>query len=443
MNRPVSPSLSQRGVARTLLYLCGALFVLGAAVHNPGCISLAVHGARDVFHRGIAAPAANRIHHMQWLFLASGAVLLFVSWLVGRVPALDSFFRRSAVEKFVLVALVAIAPILWAELALRAFVPTRETTTKLFERDDELGWRLRPGANDTWGGVAVDINEKGYRGPVIPYERATGRKRVLYLGDSVTFGYRIARWQDTFPVLADSLAGAGDSVEVETINLSVEGYSQWQEAIVMAKEGARYRPDLVVLGFVLNDVTEMFHLVRFGGAEEGFQMRHTASSWLARLLQKSAIVYEVQNVTREIKAKRRLGEDVRLGAIKQQALDVETLMRRPDQANVKTAWDFALADLKKIADQCDALHIPFVVVAFPFAVQLSDPSGLAAPQRVLANYTSARNIEMIDMLPPLAAAARADTTASLFLDEDHLSDAGHRVVAGFLAPVIRNHLRPN
>jgi lysophospholipase L1-like esterase len=263
---------------------------------------------------------------------------------------------------------------------------------------------------------------------------------VLYLGDSVTFGYRVARWQDTFPFLADSLAGAGNSVQVETVNLSVEGYSQWQEAIVMAKEGARYRPDVVVLGFVLNDVTEMFHLVRFGGAEEGFQMRHAASSWIERLLQKSAIVYEVQNVTREIKAKRRLGEDLRLGAIKQQSLEVETLMRRPDQANVKTAWDFALADLQKVADQCASLHIPLIVVAFPFAVQLHDPIDLGAPQAVLAHYASARNIEMIDMLPALSVAACGDTTASLFLDEDHFSIQGHRLVAGVLSEAIANKL---
>jgi lysophospholipase L1-like esterase len=436
----VSTSLSKRGVARTLLTLCGTIFVLGAVLHNPGCISLAVQGARHVFHRQIAAPAATRIHHMQWLFLAAGLIMLAKAWIIGRVPALDSFFRRPAVEKLVLVALVAVAPILWGELALRAFVPPREATTKLFERDDEVGWKLRPGATDTWGGVIVHINEGGYRGPVVPYQRVLGKRRVLFLGDSVTFGYRIAQWQDTFPFLADSLASPRDPAGIETVNLSVEGYSQWQEAIVMAKEGARYRPDLVVVGFVLNDVTEMFHLVRFGGAEEGFQMRHAASNWFTRLLEKSAIVYEVQNVTREIKAKRRLGQDVRLGAIKQQALEVETLMRRPDQANVKTAWDFALADLQKIADQCRTLNVPLVVVAFPFAVQLADPDGLSAPQRVLANYTRARNIEMVDMLPPLAAAARADSTTSLFLDEDHFSATGHRVVAGLLSKLIAERL---
>ena len=437
----MSSSLSQRGVVRTLLTLCGVLFILGAALHNPGCISLAVNGARSAFHRpGIAIPPAARIHEMQWLFLVVGATFLAVSWIIGRVSALDSFFRRALTEKLVLVTLVAVATILWGELALRAFVPPREASTKLFLHDDNLGWKLNPGASDTWGGVAVHINEKGYRGPVVPYERTAGKKRVLFLGDSVTFGYRIARWEDTFPFLADSLAGARDSLEIETVNLAVEGYSQWQEAIVLETEGARYRPDLVVLGFVLNDVTEMFHLVKFGGAEEGFQMRHAASTWLGRVLSKSAIVYEVQNVTREIKAKRRLGEDLRLGAIKQQSLEVETLMRRPDQANVKTAWDFALADLQKIADQCRALNIPFVVVAFPFEVQLHDAMNLGTPQRVLFNYTQARNIEMVDLLPPLSAAACGNDTLSLFLDEDHFSLEGHRMVADLLSETIAGKL---
>jgi lysophospholipase L1-like esterase len=286
----------------------------------------------------------------------------------------------------------------------------------------------------------VRINERGHRGPLVPYERTPGTHRVLYLGDSVTFGYKIARWQDTFPFLADSLLAARSGAPVETVNLSVEGYSQWQQAIVMQTEGARYQPDVVVLGFVLNDVTEMFHLTRFGGAEEGFQMRHAAASWIERVLDRSAIVYQVQNITREIKAKRRLGEDVRLGAIKQQALDVETLMRRPDQANVKTAWDFALADLQKIADLCAAQNIRFVVVAFPFAVQLEDPDGLSAPQRVLENYTRARGIACLDLLPELSRAARADSTAALFLDEDHLSLEGHRLVAEWLVPMVISQL---
>lgn len=434
-------TLSRHGVARTLLLLAGILFVVGSILHSPWIVSAAVEAARGMFHRAIAIPPSARIRQMQWLFLGVGVAFLLFSWLIGRVPALDKWFRRPTVEKVVLGVLVVILPITWGELSLRAFVPPRDAnTTSLFMKDKELGWKLRPGASDTWGGVKVTINERGNRGPVVPYERKPGVHRILWLGDSVTFGYRIARWQDTVPFLADSLLFAMN-VPVETVNLAVEGYSQWQEAIVMATEGVKYQPDLVVVGFVLNDVTEMFHLPQFGGAEEGFQMRHTASSWIERVFDRSAIVYEVQNLTREIKAKRRLGQDVRLGAIKQQALDVETLMRHPDQANVKTAWDFALADLQKIADQCQSLGIPLLVVEFPFAVQLDDPQGLGAPQTVLENYAHARGIQTYDLLPYLSAIAGIQPMNPLFLDEDHLSIPGHQVVARLLAPVLANQVQ--
>lgn len=401
-----------------------------------------VHGARAVLHRpGNITPSAEHVHGAQWRFVVVGIALVVLAWVIGRVPALDRWFRRAAVEKLVLVLAVVIGPIAWAEVALRAIVPPLGGTTRIFVRDEELGWRFNPGATDMWGGVQVHINKDGYRGPLIPVARTPGTHRVLYLGDSVTFGYRVAHWQDTFPFMADSLAAALDAHPIETLNLSVEGYSQWQEAIVMDKTGARYRPDMVVLGFVLNDVTEMFHLVRFGGSGEGFQIGHAAASWFERLTSHSAIVYEVQKVTREIKARKRLGEDVRLGAIKQQALDVETLMRRPDQDNVKMAWGIALADLQKIADRCHELDIPFLVVAFPFAVQLSDPAGLAAPQRALSQYASAHGIRCVDMLPVLAEAAKDSTRAPLFLDEDHFSPAGHRLVADLLAPLIAQTLQ--
>ena len=439
-----STSLSRRGPARTLLSLSGGVFLFGAILHNPWCLSLAVRAARVLFHRpGIAVPDASRVVSMQWLFLAAALLCFAASWTIGRVGAFDRWFRRPLVEKLVLVVVVVAVPIGWLELGLRAFVPPREQTTTIFLHDDRLGWRLQPGAADRWGGIEVRINERGCRGPVVPYERTARDRRVLYLGDSVTFGYGIARWQDTFPFVADSLIAARDSLPVETVNLAVEGYSQWQQAIVMAGEGGRYQPDLVVLGFVLNDVTEMFHLVRFGGAEEGYQMRHAATSRLDRVLSKSALVYEIQNVVREVKAKRRLGQDVRLGAIKQEALEVETLMRRPDQPNVRIAWDFALADLKKIDDECRARGIPLLVVVFPFAVQLSDPAGLSAPQRVITSYAQARGIPVIDLLPPLAAHAREHDVAltALFLDQDHLSVEGHRIVAELLAGPIAERLR--
>jgi lysophospholipase L1-like esterase len=427
---------SSRGVARLLLFAAGVVLCAGAAIHNPWTVELAVRAARALFHKpGIGIPENHLIHRAQIVYLAAGALVLAAAWLIGRWPAVDRWFRRPLVEKMVLAVVVVALPLAWLEIGLRPFVPPHEKTTTIFVRDDELGWKLRPGAVDQWGGVEVRINERGFRGPVVPYERAPGKRRILFLGDSVTFGYTIARWEDTWPHVLADLVAARDSLPVETVNLAVEGYSQWQQYIVLSNEGAKYDPDLVVIGFVLNDVTEMFHLARFGGSDEGFQLRHSYASRAERLLSKSALLYELQNVIREVKARRRLGDDLRLGAIRQEQLEVETLMHSPDQPNVRTAWDIALGDLQRIVDWCAARDIPVLVVVFPFTVQLDDPAGLSAPQKVIVSYAHARVIPTIDLLPRLADYTRAAGAlpSDLFADHDHLSLEGHRVVADLLA----------
>jgi hypothetical protein len=110
-------------------------------------------------------------------------------------------------------------------------------------------------------------------------------------------------------------------------------------------------------------------------------------------------------------------------------------MHAPEQANVRTAWDIALADLQRIVDWCGVRDIPVLLVVFPFTVQLDDPAGLAAPQKVIVEYARARGIPTIDLLPLLAGHVRATGTppSRLFVDHDHLSVEGHRVVAGLLA----------
>jgi len=430
-----TPMAARRGAVRLLLLLAGFTLLAGAALHNPWTVRLAVRAASALVHRTVAVPDSALIHRAQLAYLVAGVVVLLAAYLIGRLPPLDRFFRRPLVEKIMLALVVLLLPLVWLEVGLRPFVPPQEKTTTLFLRDDALGWKLRPNAVDQWGGVEVHVNARGFRGPVVPYERAGNARRILYLGDSVTFGYRVARWEDTWPfVLADSLR-ARDSIPVETVNLAVEGYSQWQELLLLAGEGEKYAPDLVVVGFVLNDVTEMFHLARFGGSDESFQLRQSYSSPLQKLLAKSALVYELQNVIREVKARRALGEDLRLGAIRQEQLEVESLMRSPEAPAVRTAWDIALADLQRIAGWCEARDIPVLVVVFPFTVQLEDPEGLGAPQKVIDGYTRARGIPALDLLPLLVDYSR-DTGAAptdIFLDHDHLSETGHRVVAGLVA----------
>jgi lysophospholipase L1-like esterase len=109
------------------------------------------------------------------------------------------------------------------------------------EPDPELGWLFRPG---TVVGSAT-INERGMRGPVLPAEKAPGRFRILFVGDSTCFGLHVAL-EETFAAIASrrlEVALPAQGIEYEIGALP--GYSSWHSRVVTRRLLAQ-RPDLVV-----------------------------------------------------------------------------------------------------------------------------------------------------------------------------------------------------
>ena len=76
--------------------------------------------------------------------------------------------------------------------------------------------------------------------------------RLLFLGDSCTFGYRLSH-TDTFVKRAeDALRVRFPQANVRCINAGVPGYTIFQGWRFLETRGARYEPDLVVLNFDWN-----------------------------------------------------------------------------------------------------------------------------------------------------------------------------------------------
>jgi lysophospholipase L1-like esterase len=126
------------------------------------------------------------------------------------------------------------------------------------EFDPMLGWRKKSSFSG-WHvtpeyAVREELNSKGLRGPEIPYERTPGATRILMLGDSFAEGYSVALEDTVSEVLARELDARRGGVH-EVVNAGTGGYSTDQELLFFGLEGAKYRPDAVVLLFFLNDVT--------------------------------------------------------------------------------------------------------------------------------------------------------------------------------------------
>ena len=319
------------------------------------------------------------------------------------------------------------------DLAARPLVPLPRKST-LFIRDPELGWRLRPSAQDLWDGVPVQVNAKGLRGPELDYARRPGAARILYLGDSVTVGYRLPSHADSYPYLTAERLQRRVGRAIETVNGGVNGYSTWQEVRWLEREGIRYQPDLIVLGFVLNDVAGEVEARRGWRGPASKQLALSVSSRIDRIANYSALVALARQAALAV----RFGRDVRGGAMREELFGVRRLVDDPEGADVREAWAVTRGDLDRLATLCRRRQIRLCLVIFPYTFQVGVARGADDPQRRLLEFGRQLGIPALDLLPVLRARALVDglAPADYFLDVDHPSVLGSVVVADSLADFI-------
>ena len=112
-----------------------------------------------------------------------------------------------------------------------------------------------PNSQGTSYGHPVRVNSWGFRGPEVEMRRVEpdAAFRVMVLGDSTTMGHSVeenARYSD---VLGAQLRKAYPKPPIEIVNLAIEGYETVQEEKILRRFWPAVTPDLVILGFSIND----------------------------------------------------------------------------------------------------------------------------------------------------------------------------------------------
>ncbi len=99
------------------------------------------------------------------------------------------------------------------------------------------------------------INSRGFRDlREFKYSKSPDVVRVLVLGDSFTVGYEVRQDQTYASILEGYLRKNGLNAEV--INAGMSGNSNAEELVFLEQEGVKYEPDVVILGFFLNDLMD-------------------------------------------------------------------------------------------------------------------------------------------------------------------------------------------
>ena len=127
----------------------------------------------------------------------------------------------------------------------------------LFLSDAVRGQRLAPNYDGWFAGIPVHINNLGFRDPRdYSIAKQSNTFRILFLGDSVTFGHGSV-YEHTYPYLVEQkLKAWRPDVDWQVWNLAVPGYNTSQELEHLKEVGPRFSPDLVVVGFYDNDLVD-------------------------------------------------------------------------------------------------------------------------------------------------------------------------------------------
>src|SRR5262249_54878478 len=138
----------------------------------------------------------------------------------------------------------------------------------IFEGDSLLLWRLKPNLDRAiWDFTVLSTNAQHFRAAYPVTNKPAGVFRIVCLGDSVTFGYRVPPvWPERptdynpewlpYPMLLEKeLRTANPGKQIEVIAMAVPGYTSHQGLAWLRRDIAVLEPDVLTVSFGWNDVS--------------------------------------------------------------------------------------------------------------------------------------------------------------------------------------------
>lgn len=254
-------------------------------------------------------------------------------------------------------------------------------------------WHRMPDGRSFWVVRGPGRNADGMRDRDHDVEKAPGLYRIVFLGDSVTVGFGVARSQ-AYPTIFESFLHQS-GVSAEVLNIAVSGWATLQQTTAYEAIARRYHPDHVFLGFCLNDVAEMHN-----------NLTEPPAAVMRFLLRRSALFrWLTSGARREIGHVRELFDD-------------------PEAPAVQEGWRLVFDELLRLKELTRADGCDLSVIVFPFRFQLEADAPQPLAQRRLFTFCFEHGVPCLDLLPALSAVG-----PDAFIDESHLSQAGAAAVA--------------
>ncbi len=267
-------------------------------------------------------------------------------------------------------------------------------------------------------------NAQGYRDEERRLAKPLGTRRVVALGDSFSWGTRV-EFEDAWPQRLERGLARQRGESWQVVNLSRPGMNTVEQAEQLASEGLAYDPDVVVLGYCLNDSEDdaAAEVRRARDWEEQARERRARGG---RLVDRSALYRLVRERLRALRENR-----LRIAAYRSQYA--------PDYPG----WIAGQKALGRMAALCKERRVPLVVMIFPlFGNPLDDgypfPEIHGAVARAVADTGWARPLDLLSTY-------RGLDWRILVVDgpnDEHPNEIAHRIAATALLAALDEWLPP-
>lgn len=197
---------------------------------------------------------------------AVGAVIL--EWGVARAEAANSrLFARSGLGGVLRAWGAALACLLIVLFAANAAI-ARKYDFEVYgwgerpslQPDPVVGWKLIPSRTTHlhWRSYdyRITANALGFPGPDVSEQKPPGTLRIMTTGDAFTSAEGVDA-DRTWPRLLEQDLARKTGKPVQVLNFAITGYGPNQYAAVVRSYATRYRPDIILMEFFVNDYQDV------------------------------------------------------------------------------------------------------------------------------------------------------------------------------------------
>jgi hypothetical protein len=275
------------------------------------------------------------------------------------------------------------------------------------------------------GGSFRPENSAGYRDVEHTKKKPKGVRRAVFVGDSFTYGAGVL-FDDTYPKRVERGLIEDRGEPWEAIVLAVPGFDSEREAKIVREEVFAYEPDLLFLGYVLNDAEDK----RADEKRRALDwVREQAAAGQPPFWRRSALFSLVAD---RIRATAQNRERIR---------NYRALYE--DEA---PGFGAALKAVTEIAELSQRNNVPLIVAVFPlFGNPLDQSYPFEAVHRKIAASFRPLRLMLVDLLPYYRGLDWKLLVVEGAADE-HPNEIAHRIAAQALLRAVdgpKNHSAPD